>query len=973
MILPENTTSAHGDGDGFLADLLDELADRLRSGHAAAVDEMALAHPEHAEPLRRLAPAVRLLAEVDRSEAVDEPDSDPGPAMGLSALGDFRILGELGRGGMGVVYAAEQVSLGRPVALKVLPLAATLDPRRLQRFQNEARAAGCLHHTNIVPVFAVGVAHGVHFYAMQLIEGQTLAAVIRDLRRQTGHGTAAPHDADTGARDADTPAFPTGLSAEGGVRNREYLLAVTRLAIQAAEALDYAHQLGVVHRDIKPGNLMVDGRGQLWVTDFGLAQFRHGDAGLTLTGDLVGTLRYMSPEQALGQRTVVDHRADIYALGATLYELLTLEPALDGQDRQELLRQIAFEEPRPPRRGNPAIPADLETIVLKAMAKAPAERYASAQELADDLRRFVEDKAIRARRPSGLERARKWARRHRSVMWSATLTLIATVIVLAGSGGWIARDHAARDARVQADLQAALAEAQRHQRAGNGVQAQAAAQRAQALLRHGAVDPAVAEQVHELVRALAEEAADRHVLARIEDIRRVQAEIDTQENRHVIENTLPIYRDSFREYGWEANVLTPEEAAAWLARRPAVMRGTLLAALDHWLILARFKKVPEAGWLEQVLATADTDDWRRRVREARKQNDRAALEQLANEVDAASQPPEALFMLDLSLRQRGALKTAIAFLRRAQAAFPGDFWINNNLGMALQLGPAAELDDAIRFLTAAVALRPNNAGARNTLGLALARKGRYADAADSYRAALKCKPDFAVAQSNYGQTLWAQGRFDEAIDAYRQATRLQPEIICVHFNLGDALWKRGRLDEARAAYEAVIALRKDYAEAHCNLGLVLREAGDFTRALAALERGHELGSKQPRWAYPSAEWIKDCRWLIDFDRQGPAAFDIDDPPADAAERVKIAEYCQHKQCYAAAARWWSSAFIADPKLAEDVDSGHRYAAGRAAALAAAAKGVDAGALEESERARGAGKRWHGCRPTLRRIQNNSPG
>jgi serine/threonine protein kinase len=174
---------------------------------------------------------------------------------------------------------------------------------------------------------------------------------------------------------------------------------VAELGIQAAEALEYAHSLGVIHRDIKPANLLIDARGNLWVTDFGLAQF-HSDPGLTITGDLVGTLRYMSPEQARGHRGIIDHRTDIYSLGVTLYELLTLRPTFPGDDRQQLLRQIADEEPIAPRRLNASIPRELETIVLKAMSKEPESRYATAQELADDLRRFVENKPIKPAGPS---------------------------------------------------------------------------------------------------------------------------------------------------------------------------------------------------------------------------------------------------------------------------------------------------------------------------------------------------------------------------------------------------------------------------------------------------------------------------------------------------------------------------------------------------------------------------------------------
>jgi WD40 repeat protein/tetratricopeptide (TPR) repeat protein len=200
---------------------------------------------------------------------------------------------------------------------------------------------------------------------------------------------------------------------------------VAEWGVQAAEALDHAHQLGIVHRDVKPANLMLDGSGRLWVTDFGLAQVQ-SDTRLTMTGDLVGTLRYMSPEQALAQRVVVDHRTDVYSLGATLYELLTLRPVFEGQDRQELLRQIAFEEPPRPRKLDRAIPAELEIIVLKALEKRPQDRYATAQLLADDLRRWQEDRPIQARRPGLYQRAAKWLRRHRAVAaWAGVFLLVA--------------------------------------------------------------------------------------------------------------------------------------------------------------------------------------------------------------------------------------------------------------------------------------------------------------------------------------------------------------------------------------------------------------------------------------------------------------------------------------------------------------------------------------------------------------------
>jgi serine/threonine protein kinase len=225
---------------------------------------------------------------------------------------------------------------------------------------------------------------------------------------------------------------------------------VAELGIQAAEALDHAHALGVVHRDVKPANLLLDGRGGLWVTDFGLAQIQ-SDARLTMTGDLVGTLRYMSPEQALAKRVVVDHRTDVYSLGATLYELLTLEPAYAGSDRQELMRQIAFEEPRRPRAINKAVPAELETIVLKAMEKNPADRYATARELAEDLRRWLDDQPIQARRPGLVARAQKWSRRHRPLVHASMGLVVLALVLLATSNAviWYSRQELREEVRIR--------------------------------------------------------------------------------------------------------------------------------------------------------------------------------------------------------------------------------------------------------------------------------------------------------------------------------------------------------------------------------------------------------------------------------------------------------------------------------------------------------------------------------------------
>ena len=366
------------------------------------------------------------------------PGPPPQPETLGEPLGDFRIVREIGRGGMGVVYEAHQLSLGRRVALKVLPFAAGLDTKQLQRFKTEAHAAAQLHHTNIVPVYAVGCERGVHFYAMQLIDGQPLDALIRDRRGDSGepHGeTTVNLKLGSTRRNSTDPATP---SRSGSARESHRTAA--RLAEQVAIALEYAHDNGVVHRDIKPANLLLDGKGNIWVTDFGLAHVS-ADLGQTRTGDVFGTLRYMSPEQAAGKRLLIDHRTDVYSLGATLYELLTLEPTFPGSDRQVVLHALLHDEPKSLKTHDRSIPVELETIVLKAVSKSPSERYASAGEMAAVLRRFLEDRPIAARRPSWIDRSRKWIRRHPAYFQAAIVFLLFSVIVLGATTLAVVREQ----------------------------------------------------------------------------------------------------------------------------------------------------------------------------------------------------------------------------------------------------------------------------------------------------------------------------------------------------------------------------------------------------------------------------------------------------------------------------------------------------------------------------------------------------
>ncbi len=429
----------------------------------------------------------------------------PGPAGALEQIGDYQIVAQIGRGGMGVVYEAEQVSLGRRVALKVLPRHVAADRTTLERFRREARAAARLHHTNIVPVFEVGQDGDVRFYAMQFIQGQSLDAVIAELRhlriqsQSKGDGddtaksspetrTLAPsvaHSILAGgflpegegratsgivhARTAIEPASatlalakaaavgveataagplaepapvssssPTPLSwpvLPGGTQlsvaelsHRVFHRSVAHIGRQAASALVHAHARGVIHRDIKPSNLLLDTDGVVWVTDFGLA--KADDDGLTQTGDVLGTIRYMAPERFSG---AADPRSDVYALGLTLYELLVLRPAFDSPNRLALIDLVKNVDPPRPRSIDPRIPLDLDTIVLKAVEKDPKARYASADALSEDLRRFLADEPIQARQVGTAERYWRWARRNPTIAWLGAVVTALLVAVTVGS------------------------------------------------------------------------------------------------------------------------------------------------------------------------------------------------------------------------------------------------------------------------------------------------------------------------------------------------------------------------------------------------------------------------------------------------------------------------------------------------------------------------------------------------------------
>ncbi len=375
-----------------------------------------------------------------------------------SRLGDFVILGELGRGGMGIVYRARQVSLDREVALKVLPAFTHRGGMAVQRFKAEAQAAARLHHTNIVSIYAQGEHAGQLYYAMELVDGVGLDEVVRGQRDRVGGADARRGSSigwTLGGQAVPSQKRPTGPAPDGRRTPRaatpprwtaqDYRRLATLLA-EAADALDYAHSHGVIHRDIKPHNLLLSRDERLHVTDFGLARLTD-EPHLTVSGEIMGTPAYLSPEQVRGEVAAIDHRTDIYSLGVTMYELLTGRKPFDGRTRDSIINAICVTEPTPPRRLDPLIPVELEVICLRAVERDAARRHPSAALLAEDLRRFAEGRPILSRRPSLIKRGAKWMRNHKVL--AATLPSALVVMVLVAGlcwTSWMARAARQREA-----------------------------------------------------------------------------------------------------------------------------------------------------------------------------------------------------------------------------------------------------------------------------------------------------------------------------------------------------------------------------------------------------------------------------------------------------------------------------------------------------------------------------------------------
>lgn len=904
-----------------IEELAEEFAERYRIGEHPTVEDYASRYPQWADQIRMLFPALVVMERVRPNKELDQgSDSERSRQAGrkLERLGDYRILREIGRGGMGVVYEAEQESLGRHVALKLLLPSSLIDSQHLRRFEREARAAARLHHSNIVPVFGVGEQDGLHYYVMQFIPGQGLDEVLVELQRLrermsdkseetaakpavsvaigrmpapatsepprdqsplgiqasatlvakallTNQSVTRPsasfeHDlerratlgsnAGDGSVDGEpTPGLegtqPHSLSDTGRTQlsakpalpgqaegseisefGRPYWQSIARIGIQAADGLSYAHAQGVIHRDIKPSNLLLDPHGTVWITDFGLAKATDSDD-LTHTGDIVGTLRYMAPERFSGQS---DTRGDIYGLGLTLYEMLTLRPAFDQSDRHRLIKQVTSEVPFNPRRINPSVPRDLETIILKAIAREPDHRYQCAADLSEDLNRFLQDRPIRARPLSRLENTWRWCRRNKVV---ATLLASLCVVILAGLSGVTWKWH---EASVQRD------EANQHRQRAESHYEKAFAMVDRVLLRVG---------YRQLVDRMLSRVGDKQVVS--------VPMLDTQ-RQALLEDALEFYRGFLQEGSNKKNPEVLRESA-----RASEKTGRI------YLFLGRMEQAENAFRNALALRGALADEFPHAPAMshdlAQSHRDLADILAISGRlVDAEASFQTAVRMQEQLIQAHSEIteykSELVASYRGLAELYRSNTQIREGLLLLEKAMPLAEI---LRRTDA------KNARYRDSHASAYFTRANLHNAKGDPQQAIK---DFDV----------ARGIWEQLMREFPEATEYQESLAGVYNNIGPLYRSSGQIAEAKKAYESALSLMEgiardhpedpDYqsrlAKTHNNLGFFYNRLGEKSLAAKHYEeaiRLHgDLAVRYSKWAeytinYASsrANWANNLR------------------------------------------------------------------------------------------------------------------
>ncbi len=944
------------------------------------------------------------------------PGESPGPIVRPDATDAdstirYRIDGEIARGGMGAVLKGRDPDLGRDVAIKVLRDDLRDKPDLVRRFVEEAQIGGQLQHPGVVPIYELGTfADRRPFFSMKLVKGQTLADLLAD--------RSGPAD--------DLPRFLSIFAA-------------------IAQTMAYSHTRGVIHRDLKPSNVMVGSFGEVQVMDWGLAKVlprggaaadeRAGKepppetliatAGTSLdrdhsrAGSIMGTPSYMPPEQARGEADRIDERADVFALGSILCEVLTGKPAFTGRSATEIVHKAAdgATADAVARLDGCGAEAELIGLARDCLAVEPEDRPRDANVVAERITAYlagVQERVQAAERERAVAVAKAIEERRRRKL---QLGLAASLLALLTLGGlaFTYELHRRQSAAARADRLLAEARLLRDQARDQREDVARWDRAGEALDRIGedvgaSASAELAELRREVEAGRQVAEADRDLLARLVDIRSARAD-DPDGSA-----TDAAYADALGAAGIDPDRGDPAGAGAAAARRPKPVAAAVVAALDDWAAVRRSRGANGAGWARVLAAAraADPDPDRDALRAALLVEDRAErlkrLRPLVERADAGRWAPVSLALLGSALAYAGDLEAGLAVLRRASWAHPEDARVHYILGVLLAQARPPQPEEVIRAYSVAwgrqpelaghdlahalegrgrgeeaeavwrdlvgrrpdngrhqgcygchlkergrgaeakavlaravaacreaIRMKPDDALAHLNLGYALGNSGDVRGAIAEYREAIRLKPDYAEAHSNLGNALRGSGDVRGAIAACREAIRLRPDLAEAHSNLGLALDNSGDVRGAIAACREAIRLKPDDALTHYNLGVALRRQGQYAESLAEFRRSHELGSKQPDSRYPSAAWVAKAERLAALADRLPAVLAGTDRSADGAERLAFAQMAYNAKRHATAARLWSEALAADPRLGEDRQAGHRYAAACAAALAAAGR------------------------------------
>jgi tetratricopeptide (TPR) repeat protein/serine/threonine protein kinase len=802
----------------------------------------------------------QLYAEVEAllcAHATPQPLLDAPPTPGPTSdqqitegsgtvIGPYKLIEPIGEGGMGTVWMAQQTEpVKRLVALKLIK--AGMDSKQvIARFEAERQALALMDHPHIARVLDGGTTSaGRPYFVMDLVKGVPI----------------------------------TRYCDEHRLTPRQRL----ELFLPVCQAVQHAHQKGIIHRDLKPSNVLValyDGKPVPKVIDFGVAKA----AGQSLTdktlvtgfGAIVGTLEYMSPEQAEINQLDIDTRSDIYSLGVLLYELLAGSPPFSRKDLEragmlEMLRVIREQEPSKPstklstavglptlaenRGTEPAkltrlVRGELDWIVMKALEKDRNRRYETANGFALDVQRYLADEPVQACPPSAGYRLRKFVRRNKGGLAVATLVLF-FLLLFGSSAGWVVRDREARDQemarervarqeKLEQEVARALEDVQTWYERANDSEARAALRRAAGLLTTGEASQDLRERVGQW-------RTDLEFVQRLEEIR----SISMRDRASYVVRVNNAYTGVFRDLGIDVDALPVAEAARRVRARLIWQR--LADALDDWgmirqdMFIVKLCSQEARQRLHEIARVADPDPLRGRVRLAVEKWDAEACAQLAREPGVIELRPATLRLLVMVLYWSGPQprERSTDLLTRAQSQRPGEFWTNFGCARHFQDMDPPQWQEAIRYYSMALAIRPKDPRTHDSLGIAYDAVGKLDEAVACFRKAIELDPNYFPGHNNLGTALAKQGKVDEAIAHVKKAIELDPKLVMPHTNLGSALLDQGKLDEAIACYRKAIELDPNYVTARHGLGIALARQGKLDEAIACYRKAIEL---EPKYA-----------------------------------------------------------------------------------------------------------------------------